>query len=689
MNKKIPALVNAFCVLMLLSMPGYALPPLSASDVFQLSYASSPVVDARGERVIYLRHSMDIMKDRARSNLWIIDTDGSNHRPLVTGAVNVSSPVLAPDNNRLAYVTRDEVGSQIFVLWLDTGQTAQLTRLPYTPKRLAWSSDSQSLAFSMLVATKPPTIGEMPAKPAGAEWADPPVVVDRTVYRNDGAGNKPHGFEHVFVIRADGGGPRQVTTGDFHHTGRIDWSADSRSLYLSANRNADWEMNVVNSDIYRVELSDGSLTALTERQGPDSNVTTSPDGKMLAYTGYDDRKMGYHRQRLYVMQVDGTAIQELLPELDRDIESPQWSADGRRIFFRYDDKGNTVLASTDLAGRMSTHATNLGGKALGRPYAGSDYAVGGKDVFAFTSGSTARPADISVGRRGSSSVRQLTQLNENVLAYRELAQVEELWVKSSADGRDIQGWIVKPPGFDPAKSYPLILEIHGGPFANYGFRFSAEVQLFAAAGYVVLYVNPRGSTSYGADFANLIHHAYPGQDYDDLMSAVDGTIAKGYVDPDQLYVTGGSGGGTLTAWIVGSTDRFRAAVVAKPVIHWTSFALTADNAPFFTQYWFGAMPWEDNAAYWKRSPLSLVGNVETPTMLLTGEADLRTPMPETEQYYQALKLRGVDTAMVRIPGASHSITKRPSQLIAKVAAILAWFERYSDTADEEGSGEES
>lgn len=242
--------------------------------------------------------------------------------------------------------------------------------------------------------------------------------------------------------------------------------------------------------------------------------------------------------------------------------------------------------------------------------------------------------------------------------------------------------MVTPPDFDPQKRYPLLLEIHGGPFANYGPRFAAELQLFAAAGYVVLYVNPRGSTSYGEEFANLIHHNYPGQDYDDLMSGVDAVIAEGYVDPQQLYVTGGSGGGTLTAWIVGKTQRFRAAVVAKPVINWASFVLTADLSPVFARYWFGEMPWENPEAYWRRSPLSLVGNVTTPTLLLTGEEDLRTPMSETEQYYQALKLSGVETAMVRVPGASHSIARRPSQLIAKVAAILGWFERYALTPAE-------
>ena len=247
---------------------------------------------------------------------------------------------------------------------------------------------------------------------------------------------------------------------------------------------------------------------------------------------------------------------------------------------------------------------------------------------------------------------------------------------TSAGGLEIEGWIVTPPDFDASKKYPLILEIHGGPFTAYGPHFSAEIQLMAAAGYVVLYTNPRGSTSYGYDFANEIHHNYPGQDYDDLIAGVDAAIARGYVDADRLYVTGGSGGGVLTAWIVGKTDRFRAAVSAKPVINWISTVLTTDIGAFMPEYWFASQPWEDPDSYWERSPLSLVGNVSTPTMLMTGEQDHRTPIPEAEQYYQALQLRKIDTALVRIPDASHGIAGRPSQLIAKVDNILAWFAKY-------------
>ena len=283
------------------------------------------------------------------------------------------------------------------------------------------------------------------------------------------------------------------------------------------------------------------------------------------------------------------------------------------------------------------------------------------------------PTSLPETTSGSS---RITRLNADLFDHKELAEVEEIRFESSYDGRPLQGWIAKPPGFDPSRKYPLLLEIHGGPFADYGDRFSSEVQLFATAGYVVFYMNPRGSTSYGEEFGNLIHHAYPSQDFDDLMSGIDAVIAEGYVDPERLYVTGGSGGGVLTAWIVGHTDRFRAAVSAKPVINWYSFVLTADSYNFFTKYWFSAMPWEDPQQYLDRSPLSYVGNVSTPTMLLTGEVDYRTPMSESEQFYQALKLRDIDTALVRIPGASHGIARRPSQLLAKVAYILGWFERY-------------
>ncbi len=375
------------------------------------------------------------------------------------------------------------------------------------------------------------------------------------------------------------------------------------------------------------------------------------------------------------MDLRNGGSRKLSGDFDRSIENPQWHPNGEDIWFQYEDNGSHRLASVSLAGGLKETESRLSGTSLGRPYASGTFAMGAGGVVAMTVGDTNRPADLAVAKAGDTP-KVLTDLNQDVLGHKKLAAVERITWPSSHDGLSIEGWLMTPPQFDPARRYPLILEIHGGPHAAYGPNFSAEAQLYAAAGYVVLYTNPRGSTSYGDQFANAIHLAYPGNDYDDLMSGVDAVIARGFVDEDQLFVTGGSGGGVLTAWIVGKTDRFRAAVVAKPVINWVSFALTADYALLFSTLWFDGPAWEKTADYWARSPLSLVGNVTTPTMLLTGEADYRTPMSETEQYYQALKQRKVDTMMIRIPDAPHGIAGRPSRLVAKVNNILAWFERY-------------
>lgn len=651
-------------------------------DVFQLEYASDPQISPDGKRIVYVRNFFDIMTDRRRSNLWIINYDGTDHRPLTTGNANDSWPRWSPDGTRLVYVSSNDGTTQLYARWMDTGQTAKLTNLTHSPRGIVWSPDGRWIAFSMLVPQVPPAFTKLPPKPEGAEWAPAPVVIEKLKYRADGSGYLEDGYSHLFVLPAEGGTPRQITAGDFHHGSTPAWTRDSKTLIFSANRHADWEYDPLNSEIYSVFLADESITALTDRQGPDSNPVLSQDGKRIAYLGFDDQYQGYQVTRLYLMNLDGSGKRLISAEFDRDIRNPAWSGDGKGLFFRYDDQGNSRIGYMSLNGKYQTLARDLGGTTLGRPYASGSFSVTGKGRFAYTQTRPPYPADVATGRVGSSQISRLTHLNEDLLGHKQLAPVEEFWCASSYDGRKLQGWVAKPPDFDPHQKYPLILEIHGGPFANYGDRFTSEIQLYAAAGYVVVYANPRGSTSYGAEFGNLIHQNYPGQDYDDLMSCVDAVLERGYVDADNLFVTGGSGGGVLTSWIVGKTDRFRAAVVAKPVINWYSFVLTADSYNFFYKYWFPGFPWDYPEHYLERSPLSLVGNVKTPTMLLTGEADYRTPISESEQYYQALKLRQVDAALVRIPGASHGIAARPSHLIAKVAHVLEWFQRHRTTGQE-------
>jgi acylaminoacyl-peptidase len=477
------------------------------------------------------------------------------------------------------------------------------------------------------------------------------------------------------VIPADGGTPRQVSTGNFDHEGAPQWSLDGHSLIVSVNRSDNVAEEPMNSDVYVLSLEDGSYTRLTDRFGPDETVRLSPNGRLIAYTGFDDTFQGYTVTKLYVMNSDGSNSRLVSGSLDRDVQNPRWRADGRGLFFQYDDQGNTKIGFISLDGAVDVLAENAQGLSVGRPYGGGQYTVASNGTFAFTLGTPYRPAELAVGARGR-EVRQLTQLNEDLLGHKELGQVEEIWWESSYDHRRIEGWITKPPGFNPAHRYPLILEIHGGPFANYGGRFAAENQLYASAGYVVLSANPRGSTSYGQEFGNLIHHNYPSQDHDDLMSGVDAVIAQGYIDEENLFVTGGSGGGVLSAWAVGHTDRFAAAAVQKPVINWYSFVLNSDGLDFFWRYWFPGKPWDNLEHYMSRSPIQYAGNVKTPTMLITGEVDYRTPISETEQFYGALKIQGVETTMVRVPDASHDIANRPSNLIAKVAYILSWFNKH-------------
>lgn len=653
-----------------------------ALDVFDLELSADPQISPDGTTIVYVRTFFDIMTDRRRSNLWTVRFDGSRHRPLTTGNENDSSPRWSPDGTRLVYISSSDGSTQLYLRWLDTQQTAKLTNLTHAPQAITWSPDGKWLAFSMFVPTKAKPFADMPDKPKGAKWAPSPKYITKLTYRFDGRGYLEDGYSHLFVLSTEGGTPRQLTSGAFNDGGPLAWSPDGEFLIFSGNRHEEWQYEPVESDIYEVSVKTGDISALTDRVGPDRNPVVSPDGKKIAYVGFDDHLQGYEVVHLYVMNRDGSGIQNVTEGFDRSVARPSWSHDNKNIYFQYDDRGDTKVAATTLSGKVTDLVSGVGGLTLGRPYAGGTYSVSGNGRVAYTYSRPDRPADVGVIQKGTNRGKRLTSLNEDLLGSEQLGAIEEIWFESSFDQRKIQGWVMTPPAFDANKKYPLILEIHGGPFANYGGRFSAELQLYAAAGYVVLYLNPRGSTSYGEEFGNLIHHNYPGEDYDDLMSGVDAVTAKGFIDENRLFVTGGSGGGVLSAWIVGKTGRFSAAAVAKPVINWYSFVLTSDAYNFFYKYWFPGYPWDYPDQYLKRSPLSNVGQVTTPTLLMTGEADYRTPISESEQFYQALKLRKIDTALVRIPEASHGITRRPSHLIAKVNHILKWFEKHGGTNTE-------
>ncbi len=650
--------------------------PIELTDFFDLEFVSDPQISPDGEKIIYVRNFKDIMTDSNYSNLWIINADGSQNRPLTSGNQNDMSPRWSPDGKKIVFLSNmQNEKMKLFLMFMDTRETFPLTNTSQTPKNISWSRKGDHLAFNMFVPKKQESIIKLPPKPEGAKWNEAPIYIDELKYRGDGQGYLRAGNDQIFILSTDGGTPRQLTSKD-EDMGAPEWSADDTKLYFSANLHEEADLEPNNSEVYELEIASGEINALTSRLGPDNSPKPSPKGDLLAFTGYDDEYLGYQINELYVMDPDGTNIRKLSGEFDRDIENIQWDGKGKGLYFNFNDHGKTKIGYLDLKGNLKTVAGDLGGLSLGRPYNAAAFSVSNSGELAYTLGTPLHPADLAV--KDGSNVKRLTRLNDDLFSYRQLGKVEEITWESSYDGREIQGWIVTPPNFDPNKKYPFILEIHGGPFASYGSVFSAEIQAFAAAGYVVLYSNPRGSSGYGAEFGNLIHHDYPNHDYEDLMSGVDAVIEKGFIDEKNLFVTGGSGGGVLTAWIIGKNNRFSAAVVAKPVINWYSFVLYADNPAFFSKYWFPNKPWEDPEPYLKRSPISYVANITTPTMLLTGEEDYRTPIAESEQFYTALKLEGVDAAMVRIPGASHGIANKPSNLVAKVAAILAWFEKYRE-----------
>lgn len=646
-------------------------------DLFKLQMVGNPKISPDGNTIIYEKHQFDVMTDGRISNLWKVSFSGDNNRPLTSGTNNYGNVVWSPDGEKIAYTSNVEGKSQIFVKWMETDETASITYLQESPGSLSWSPDGKYILYSSFVPAKSgASFAKLPTAPNGAKWEKPAVVIDNAVYRRDGGGYVRSGHSHIFMVSENGGAPVQLTKGDYNFSSPS-WAPDGKSIIYTADLTGNSELDPNNAQIYEMDVASGESKQLTNKRGPFYGPKISPDGKLIAYTGYEDKFVGYQKTNLYIMNRDGSNVREISQKIQQDPSALNWSADSKSIYFRYDEEGNSKVGNIRLNGDYVQIADNLGSPNSGRPYGGGAYSVADNGRFAYSEISTVRPSNLAVGHHPTRMAnRTITALNEEFFNSKKVSEVEEFWVNSSVDDFKTQGWIIKPPNFDANKKYPLILEIHGGPHTNYGSRFSPELQFMASRGYVVVYVNPRGSTSYNEEFTAYINHNYPSEDYDDLMDAVDYVVDQGYVDESNLFITGGSGGGVLTAWSIAKTDRFKAAAVVKPVINWYSFVLTADNSPFFTKYWFSKKPWEDPEQYMERSPISLVGDVKTPTLMMVGAQDYRTPVGETEQYYAALKMQGVETTMVRIEGAGHGIVNKPSNLFRKVAYIVGWFDKY-------------
>ncbi len=645
----------------------------TADHYFELERISNAQISPDGSHIVYVRQQVNRMEDKWDSTLWIMNADGSQHRFLAKG----TNARWASDSKRVLYLADGEPkGTQIFVRWIDAdGPATQVTHATEKVADAHWSPDGKSIAFSMFVSDKNKWPISMPAEPEGAKWTPAPRVIETMHYRQDQVGFLEDGQVHLFVVAADGGAARELTkgkwsagAGELRGAVGMDWTPDSKSIVIQANRDANADVEYQRSELLVLDAASGSIRELVTKHGEWGRPAVSPDGKLVAFTGYSESSKTHTVADLYVVSFAGGEPRKISGDYDRDPLNLRWTADGSGVYFDAEDHGSRNVQLASVSGGVRPITSGL--HVLTMDSASKDMVAAGTvtdpdhppEVVRY---SLTRPAEMT----------QLSNVNAGLLAGKKLAKTEEIGFSSSGDTK-VQGWMVKPPDFDAAKKYPLILEIHGGPYSMYNVGFNYMWQNFAANDFLVLYVNPRGSTGYGTAFSGGIDHNYPGPDYDDLMAGVDAMVAKGFVDTSRMYVSGCSGGGVLSSWVIGHTNRFAAAAVRCPVIDWMSMAGHTD-IPLFTYSFFQKPFWEDPSDWLSHSSVMYAGNVTTPTMLMTGVLDRRTPMPQTEEYYAALKKRGVPVALLEFAGEYHGTASKPSNFIRTQLYMMSWFKRYT------------
>jgi dipeptidyl aminopeptidase/acylaminoacyl peptidase len=686
---------------------GEAAPParraITETDLFRFVWVGDPQISPDGADVAFVRVAVNKKKDGYETALWIVPADGSmTPRPFTTGPRD-TAPRWSPDGRRLAFLRSAEKDgkpqpAQIHLMERAGGEARAITDLAKGASAPVWSPDGRTLAFTSATNAKDLEAKARDARPEGdAERESDVRVITRAIYRWNNGGyvdfTRP---SHVWTIAVPTGSetaapPRQVTSGAFEEEDPV-WSADGARILFTSTRVAEPYYEASDEDLFAVAADGGAPALVTSIDGAIAAASPSPDGRRIAFRGTLNGKplRSYIQPDLFVVDVAGAPPRNLSAGLDFDVltglagdqRAPRgggrspivWPKDGRSLLFVAAERGRANVKRLDLAS--------------GRLY---DVTAGDQEVMSFSASadgsrivaliSTATEIGdlfvVDVNGPRTTALRRLTSVNAELFGELDLPPPEEIWYPSF-DGTPIHALVQKPPGFDASKRYPLILNIHGGPHAAYGYTFFHEMQWMAARGYVVLYPNPRGSSTYGQDFGNVIQFRYPGDDHKDLMAGVDELIRRGYVDPNRLGITGGSGGGVLTNWAITQTDRFAAAVSQRSIADWGGFWYTSDFT-LFNPTWFRAAPWQDPADYAARSAITHVEKVRTPLMLIEGEADYRTPPGEGgEQMFRALKFLRRPTVMVRFPDESHELSRsgKPWHRVERLQHIVAWFDKY-------------
>jgi dipeptidyl aminopeptidase/acylaminoacyl peptidase len=687
--------------------------PIADSDLYSFQWIANPRISPDGSRIVYTHVAVNKKHDGYETALWIISSSGGTARQLTSGPHD-SSPQWSPDGKLLAFVRAPEKDGkpqpgQIYLLAMEGGEARPLTDLPKGATGPAWSPDGRAIAFSS--TTIPRDFDKDKDKKDAKNGKDAKDsddksdvrIIARAVYRYNGEGylepDRPSHIWSVEVPKTPGETlpPKPVTSGEFSEEHAI-WSHDGSKIYFTARRVLEEYYETPHTDLYVVKAAGGEIQKITGLAGEIGQMSLSPDGARMAFAGSiqlgpDGVQRSYSQPDLFITSLQpGSTPKSLTANYDYDIASgvggdqapprgngpskPFWSKDGRFVYITAAEEGRTNLKRVDVETGKVEPVTE-----------------GDQDVFAYHATPDASKAavlistptnigDLYLADVRSREMHRLTKANDDLFSKLNLTEPMMIWYKSF-DGRRIQAWVQRPPDFEEGKKYPMILNIHGGPHAAYGYTFDHEIQWMAAKGYVVLYPNPRGSTTYGQDFGNIIQYHYPGDDYKDLMAGVDDLIARGWVDPDKLGVTGGSGGGLLTNWVIGQTTRFKAAASQRSIADWADFWYTADFAQF-TPSWFRGAPWEQAADFKARSPITYIDRVQTPLMLIEGEADYRTPPTSGgEQMFRALKYRKIPTVMIRFPGESHELSRSgvPKHRVERLDHIVAWFDKYLQGKD--------
>src|SRR5262245_31978940 len=687
---------------------------ITESDLFKFAWIADPQISPDGSRAAFVRVWVNQKADRYDSALWIVATNGGAARQLTAGPRD-ASPRWSPDGKRLAFVRSTEKEgrpqpAQIYLLTFEGGEAPALTELPRGAGAPQWSPDGKTIAFTSSedlskkdnAMTEGGEVNEKQPERAPEHVSDVRVIT-RGAYRSNGPGYlNPKVKTHIWAVAAstapgEAPKPKQITKGNFDE-GNVSWSPDGKRIYFTADRALEPYYEPPRADLYSIAPDGSDEKKIVSFDGRVSDYGLSDDGKRIALSGSSTRKptQSYTQPDLFVVDnVAEATPRNLTADYDFDVgggiggdqRAPRggssdgviWSKDGRYLYVNVAEHGRANLKRIDSAtGKVEPVTT---GDHAVQSYTATPDAS--KMVLLISS--PVNIGDLFLLDTASGKLTQLTKINDELFSQLDLTPPEEIWY-TSFDGRKIQGWIQKPPNFDPTrteartggKKYPFILEIHGGPHSAYGCTFTHEFQWMAAKGYVVLYTNPRGTTSYGQDFGNVIQYNYPGDDYKDLMAGVDEVLKRGYLDENHMGVTGGRGGGVLTNWTVGHTIRFKAAVSQRSIADWAGFWYTADFT-LFQQTWFRGAPWEDPEDFVKRSPITYIKNVTTPMMFIEGEADYRTPPADGgEIMFRALKYRKIPTVMVRFPNESHELSRSgaPWHRVERLQHILNWFDKY-------------